>query len=229
MEHMLLLFRHNSRKQRLILIGQYHCNLQPCHWYWSEPKDNCRIAWVIINKQTNKQTDKVNIDLKYIVFAHALAHEKEYLVYAFEHLPRRQNARATCSMFRWACLTKSCKYRSEKWVCHYQCAKHFTQKKKFTTSTCVVAWWIFRCERHSRAFFSIAKFNKIIKDIVNVIYLFSKFILCYKSDTCPSKCLDLHAEKLSSRCTMTSTVILSVMGGGWTYLIPRYVQYSQTK
>jgi hypothetical protein len=40
-------------------------------------------------------------------------------------------------------------------------------------------------------FFSIAflkKFNKMIKDIVNAIYMFSKFILCYKSDTCTSKC-----------------------------------------
>jgi hypothetical protein len=81
----------------------------------------------------NKQTDKMNVDLKYIFFA--LAHEKEYL-YSFEDIPHRQNAHATsCNMFRWVCLKKSSEYRSEKWVCHYQCAKRFIQKKNFTTST----------------------------------------------------------------------------------------------
>jgi hypothetical protein len=72
--------------------------------------------------------------LKYIFFAYALAHEKGLFKYSFEHLPRRQNACATCSMLCWACLTNSSKYRSEKWVCHYQCATRFIQKKHFTTS-----------------------------------------------------------------------------------------------
>jgi hypothetical protein len=81
----------------------------------------------------------MNIDLKYIFFAHALAHVNEYL-YALEHLPRRQNARATCSMFRWACLKKSCKYREEKWVCHHQCSKRFKPKKYFTTSVHLIVF-----------------------------------------------------------------------------------------
>jgi hypothetical protein len=76
----------------------------------------------------------MNIDLKFIFFAHALVLGKEYSYY-FEHLPRGPNARATCSMFQWVYLEKNCKYRSEKWVCHYQCAKRFIQKKNFTTST----------------------------------------------------------------------------------------------
>ena len=81
----------------------------------------------------------MNIYLKYIFFAHALALEKAYL-YSFEHLPRGPNARATCSMFRRAYLEKNSKYRSEKWVCHYQCAKRFIQKKNFTTSTRLIVY-----------------------------------------------------------------------------------------